>query len=111
MCAATVGPLTRLSEVVTIVLTAVMDNVGSTVECSSSEEMQRAMLDANVTLRESKVEDPILFSMDVKSLYLSLHLDDMLEAVVTLVEESSLQFEDYLPRSHDWEGGAEGKRH
>ena len=94
VCAATVGPLTRLSEVVTIVLTAVMDNVGSTVECSSSEEMQRAMLDANVALRESKVEDPIVFSMDVKSLYPSLHLDDMLEAVVTLVEESSLQFED-----------------
>ena len=66
---------------VTIILTSVMDSIDSKVECSSSEEMQRAMLDANQVLKEEKVQDPVVFSMDVKALYPSLDIDDMLEAV------------------------------
>ena len=65
-------------------LTAVMNNVGSAMECSSSEEMQRAMLEANETLVESRVVEPVVFSMDINSLYPSLDLDGILEAVVTL---------------------------
>ena len=79
---------------VTIILTSVMDSIDSKVECSSSEEMQRAMLDANQVLKEEKVQDPVVFSMDVKALYPSLDLGDMLEAVTVLVEGSRLEYKD-----------------
>ena len=51
-------------------------------EVSSSEDMQRAILDA------------VIFSMDVKALYPSLDLEDTTEAVMTIVKKTELSLED-----------------
>ena len=91
--AATVGPLTRASEVVTIILTAIMDDADSVVECSNSEEMQRAMLDANRDIKDQGIKDPVLFSMDIRSLNPSLALDDILDVVMAIVEDTKLTLE------------------
>ena len=94
VCAATVGPLTRALEVLTMILTSIMDDVEPVMEVSSSEEMQRAILDANIRIKEEKIPDPVVFSMDVKALYPSLDLEDISEAVMTMVEETELGMED-----------------
>ena len=94
VCSAAVGPLTRLSEVLTIILTSVMDHAEAPVECSSSEEVQRAILDANLKIKEEEITDPVVFSMDVDALYPSLDIEDISDAVMTMVEETELGMED-----------------
>ena len=92
VCAATVGPLARASELSSLILTAFLDSMLPGTECLSSEEMQRAILDANIVIQEGwlKVE---VFSMDVSALYPSLHIDDILEAVMQLILESDISVE------------------
>ena len=48
VCAATVGPLARASELASIILTGYLDSCPPGMECLSTEEMQREILEANM---------------------------------------------------------------
>ena len=52
--------------------------------------MQRAILDANEKINDDNIDDMEVFSMDVKSLYPSLHIDDILDAVLAVMVESDI---------------------
>ena len=65
VCAATVGPLARASELASLILTAHLDSRLSDTECHSTEEMQRAIIDANQKINDDKLDDIEVFSMDV----------------------------------------------
>ena len=52
--------------------------------------MQRAILDANEKINDDNIDDVEVFNMEVKSLYLSLHIDDILDAVLAVMVESDI---------------------
>ena len=89
-----VGPLTRASELVSMILTPVADAMPGEDECQSSEEMQRAVGDANDKAKDVGEEDDIIiFSQDVRALYPSLDIEDITEAVREAMMETELSFE------------------
>ena len=90
VCSGVVGPLARASELSSLILTAFLDSLPPGTECLSSEEMQRAILDTNIIIKERKLEKVDVFSMDVSALYPSLHMDDILEAVMLLITKSQI---------------------
>ena len=93
VCGAKKGPLVRNAEIVSDILEVLLDDAENDVECASSEEMQRAMEDANEEIERLEIEDAVIFSTDVKALYPSLDLDDVLEAVEKVVIESKYELE------------------
>ena len=93
VCSATVGPLARASEITSSILTAYLDSIPPGTECMSTEEMQRAILDANQMIKDQDIKDVEVFSMDVHALYPSLHLDDILDSVYSIMVESEISME------------------
>ena len=93
VCSATVGPLVRASEILSIILTSFLDVSPGEEACQSSEEMQRVIEDTNKILEREGVEDANLFSMDVEALYPNMDEEDMIEAIQELVEESEIEVE------------------
>ena len=93
VCGARRGPLIRNAEIVSDILETLLDETGNEVECASSEEMQRAMEEANEYIERMEIEDTVIFSTDVKALYPSLDLEDVLEAVEKVVIESEYEFQ------------------
>ena len=85
--------LARASELASIILTGYLDSCPPGMECLSTEEMQREILEANLKIKEGKIEDVEVFSMDVDALYPSLHIDDILEAVYSTIMESDIDME------------------
>ena len=67
-----VGPLCRASEVLSTIMTAVINSAGLDVECSSCEEMQRAVLNAIIAMEEEVMDDPCVFLMEVEAFYPAL---------------------------------------
>ena len=49
---------------------------------------------ANLKIKEEEITDPVVFSMDVDALYPSLDIEDISDAVMTMVEETELGMED-----------------
>ena len=92
------GILARLSHLVSQILTPVADklNEEAGTECASTEEMIRAIQDANQQVqREASTRletsdrrrDLVAVSQDVKALYPSLDWDVVVEIVGKLIEE------------------------
>ena len=94
VCGGRVGPLARASELLSSILTPVCDSLVGEEECQSSEEMKRAVEDANKMLDESLGEqkEVVIFSQDVKALYPSMDVEDMVEVVKKAVQETPLSF-------------------
>ena len=81
------GPLSRISELLVIILSLFMSSGESSNTCKSTEEMLRAVQDCNKEI-EFVDKDFTLLSMDIYSLYPNLCHDDVKEAVMELVMES-----------------------
>ena len=79
-------------------LEVLLDDAEDDIECKSSEEMQRAMEDANEKIEERGIKDAVIFSTDVDALYPSLDTEDVLEAVEKLVMDSEYEFENVEDR-------------
>ena len=94
MCGGHVGPLTRSSELLSNILTPIINEKVGEEECQSSEEMQRAVEDANVKVEDGLQEDEelIIFSQDVEMLYISLNIEDITESVRKAVMETKVTF-------------------
>ena len=77
------------------ILTPVLDAMAGDAECQSSEEMQRAVGDANEkTNNGGEDEDEVvLISQDVRALYPSLDIQDITEAVREAMMETKLTFD------------------
>ena len=90
ICSATVGPLSRSAEVLSMITSAALSCEQSTEECRSTEEMQRAVLDANQRIREENIEGTMVMSMDVDALFPSMTLEDVLETVMELFLSTEL---------------------
>ena len=93
VCDATVGPLARSSEILSLIINKVMDQEEDGVECLSSEEMQRAIFDANLDIKEKEQEGTVVFSMDVDALYPNMDKEDMVQAVQELFMETVVEVE------------------
>ena len=94
VCGGHVGPLTRSSELLSNILTPIINEKVGEEECQSSEEMQRAVEDANVKVEDGLQEDEelIIFSQDVEMLYISLNIEDITESVRKAVMETKVTF-------------------
>ena len=94
VCGGHVGPLTRASELVSSILTPIINEMVGEEECQSSEEMQRAVEDANVKMEDGIQEDEelVIFSQDVIALYPSLDIDDITESVRKAVMDTKVSF-------------------
>ena len=93
VCSGTVGPLARSSEILSMIINKVMDQDEGGIECLSSEEMQRAITDANLDIKEQKQEGTVVFSMDVDALYPNMDKEDMVQAVEELFMETMVEVE------------------
>ena len=91
MCDGNIGPLTRISEVLSRVLRGFLTGVENSTGCASTEEMLRAIREANGEMGRDDYEDMddygnnVIFSMDVKALYPSLNKADVVRCVEELI--------------------------
>ena len=106
------GPLARMSQLVSKILTPVADKLSEQLgtECSSTEEMARGIQDANLVLKakleesSERMEEPpfwvdqladsvIILSQDVEGLYPELRKEEVIKVVGKLLEETGVTFE------------------
>ena len=94
VCDASQGPLARSSNLITTILTPIMESRMFLEECDSTEDMLAAVDKANQTLRDNppSTGEVSIISMDAEALYPSLALKDILDSIWTLVTTSDLQF-------------------
>ena len=94
VCDASQGPLARSSNLVTTILTPIMESRMFLEECDSTEDMLAAVDKANQTLRDNppSTGEVSIISMDAEALYPSLALKDILDSIWTLITTSHLQF-------------------
>ena len=78
----------------TMILGPIMKHRNNPFECDSTEDMLYAIEQANIRLENETdlQKDICIFSMDAEALFPSLHLKYILDGIRTLIEESSLEF-------------------
>ena len=98
VCSAKGGPGSRLSNLITTILNKVGDSLDATTECRSTEEALRTILETNRELEikcrnDKKVKEMKIMSMDVKSLYPSLKIDEVgpiINDIITTSQEKGV---------------------
>ena len=96
VCGASEAPNSRLSTFLSRIVNDYANNININTECKSSEEMKAAFEKYNN-------EDPVrnkkcqIISMDVKALYPSMEINEVVQAVKEMIEQSEKQIE-----SVDW---------
>ena len=83
VCDASQGPLARSSNLITTILTPIMESRMFLEECDSTEDMLAAVDKANQTLRDNppSTGEVSIISMDAEALYPSLALKDILDSI------------------------------
>ena len=91
ICSVTIGPLVRSAEVLSLIINSALNCDMTEEECRSSEEMQRAIMDANSRIKEEKMTNIMVFSMNVDALFPSMNLEDVLDTIRELFLDTDLQ--------------------
>ena len=92
VCGASESPNSKLSTFLSRIINDYAESVGIETECRSSEEMKAAFEKFNQR-ETSERKDCRVISMDVKALYPSMEIGNIVEAVRELVEVSEKQVE------------------
>ena len=96
VCGASESPNSRLSNFLSRIINDFADKVGIETECRSSEQMKATFEEFNAGDQETKNRCQII-SMDVKALYPSMRVEEVVTAVREMIEGSEDQ-----PDSVDW---------
>jgi hypothetical protein len=108
VCNATRGPILRTSQLLTMILTPVLDFEEDTTECDSTEDMLRAVQDTNAVIRgesaqsaqpnsgqqRQPTEPLMIFSQDASALYPTIKKEDVLSSIWDTIKESDIEFND-----------------
>ena len=93
VCNGNVGPLTRLSEILSRTLRGVLEGVDPGACCSSTEELVRSIREANCKMDGDVSKKNVVFSMDVKALYPSININDATRCIEDLIMKSTFNIE------------------
>ena len=102
VCSARGGPGARLSNLISMMINYAADATESETECKSTEEAMHKILETNKSLSDTQnshqMEDLVVLSMDVKALYPSLKIKEVIpiiyQMIIRLQEEEKLCIED-----------------
>ncbi len=96
VCGASESPNSRLSNFLSRVINDFADKINIETECRSSEQMKATLEQFNAEDQETKSKCQII-SMDVKALYPSMRVEEVVTAVREMIEQSEDQ-----PEGVDW---------
>ena len=92
VCGANQAPNSRLSNFLSRIVNDYADTSGIATECRSSEEMRAAFEEYNSRQPEER-KDSAIISMDVKALYPSMELDEVVSSVEEMIKTSEREVE------------------
>ena len=87
-CNGNIGPLPRISEVLSRLIRGILDGLETKVNCSSTKEMLQSVQDANKETVNKNLENIFIFGMNVKALYPSMDVKDVVECVEDIMKTS-----------------------
>ena len=106
VCSAKGGPGARLSNLISQVLNYAADSAKSSTECMSTEEAKYKILETNrklnAAVESGTKKDVVLMSMDVKALYPSLRVEEVVGIVYEMMARL-LAEKKFVIRDIDWD--------
>ena len=94
VCNASFGPISRTSELLSLILTPIINARNDNVDSDSTEDMLFAIEEANKALENMDLEDneQSVFSLDTEALFPLLDLKDILDGVWDLIINTDVPF-------------------
>ena len=94
VCNASLGPISRTSELLSLILTPITNARSDNVDSDSTEDMLFAIEEANKALENMDLEDneQSVFSLDAEALFPLLDLKDILDGVWDLIINTDVPF-------------------